>query len=212
MRDISDNEVGAFAIADSDDLLFVTDIVLVKQKVTCVSVCFEDESVANYFEDQVDAGRKPEQFARIWCHSHPGTSPQPSSRDENTFERVFGSCDWAVMFIIATDGKSYARLRFNTGPGSEIQIPVCVDYGVEFKEADFNSWKKEYHQNVIEESAIKVSCGPKEVEQVFGSESIITGQDIIDEIDQMDPAEREMLMEELAVRSDFWQESEGYYE
>jgi len=56
MRDVTDNEVGGFGITEAEDLLFVTDFTLVKQKVTAVSVSFEDESVANFFEDQVEAG------------------------------------------------------------------------------------------------------------------------------------------------------------
>ena len=83
-RDKSDNEVGGFAITDPDDLLFVREFVTVKQEVTPVSVKFDDESVANFFEDQVDLGRKPEQFARVWLHSHPGDSPEPSVIDEDS--------------------------------------------------------------------------------------------------------------------------------
>ena len=108
MRDVTDNEVGGFGITEADDLLFVTNFVLVKQKVTAVSVSFEDESVADFFEDQVEAGRQPEQFGRIWLHSHPGDSPEPSCTDESTFARVFGSCDWAIMFIVAQDSKTFA--------------------------------------------------------------------------------------------------------
>ena len=84
MRDVTDNEVGGFGITQAEDLLFVTDVVLVKQKVTCVSISFEDESVADFFEDQVEAGRQPEQFARLWLHTHPGDSPEPSGTDESS--------------------------------------------------------------------------------------------------------------------------------
>ena len=83
-RDKSDNEVGGFAITDPDDLLFVREFVTVKQQVSLVSVKFDDESVANFFDDQVDLGRRPEQFARIWLHSHPGSSPEPSAIDEKS--------------------------------------------------------------------------------------------------------------------------------
>jgi len=59
-RDKSDNEVGGFGITEPDDLLFVKEFITVKQEVTAVSVKFDDEAVANFFEDQVDLGRKPE--------------------------------------------------------------------------------------------------------------------------------------------------------
>ena len=75
-RDKTDNEIGGFGITEPDDLLFVSDFLTVKQKVTAVSVSFEDEAVANFFDDQVDLGKKPEQFARIWIHCHPGGAPR----------------------------------------------------------------------------------------------------------------------------------------
>ena len=61
-------------------------------------------------------------------HTHPGSSADPSFVDEETFERVFGSCDWALMFIIARSGQTYARLRFNTGPGGQVLLPVEIDW------------------------------------------------------------------------------------
>ena len=100
-RDKSDNEVGGFGISDPDDLLFVREFIAVKQEVAPVSVKFDDEAVADLFDTQVDLGRKPEQFARIWLHSHPGDSPEPSVIDEETFKRVFGNCQWAVLFVVA---------------------------------------------------------------------------------------------------------------
>jgi len=224
MRDVTDNEVGGFGITEADDLLFVTDFVLVKQKVTCVTISFEDESVADLFEDQVEAGRQPEQFGRIWLHSHPGDSPEPSCTDESTFARVFGSCDWAIMFIVAQDSKTFARLRFNAGPGGEVKIPVYVDYSYEFDAADFELWKQQYLANVVEDTAFSLTgksrstTGKQEDEtDIFGGNafeetSVFTNQDLLSEIDSMEPMEREMFMEELSVRSDFWDESEVIYE
>ena len=221
MRDMTDNEVGGFGITEADDLLFVTDFALVKQKVTSVSVSFEDVSVADFFEDQVETGKKPEQFGRIWLHTHPGSSPEPSCTDENTFARVFGSCDWAIMFIVAQDGNTFARLRFNAGPGGEIKIPVCVDYSIEFEAADFEAWTGQYKANVIEDTMFsfigneKKAKAHKENEaDVFGGTDVFqaaafSGEDLLEELDMMHPAERQAFMDELAVRSDFWDEYES---
>ena len=47
----------------------------------------------------------------------------------------------------------------------------------------------------------------------FGGVSQYSNQEILSEIDQMDPMEREFFMEELSARSDFWnQEMEVFYE
>jgi len=225
MRDMTDNEVGGFGITEPDDLLFVTDFVLVKQKVTAVSISFDDNSVADFFDDQTDVGRVPEQFARIWLHSHPGDSPEPSMTDESTFERVFGSCNWSVMAIVAQNGSTYARLRFNIGPGGDIKIPVSVDYGAEFNAAQFDEWKAQYLANVVEDNVFSLTgkskkspdAEPEEI-GIFGNDSFSSTfcnspEDMIEELELMHPAERQAFMDELAVRSDFWEEeTEVFYE
>ena len=122
------------------------DVVLVPQQTTPTFVAFDDEGVADHFDGQVDGGRSPEEFARIWLHTHPGDSPQPSPTDEHTFARVFGSCDWSVMGILARDGATYARLRFSAGPGGSMRVPVEVDFGLPFAASDETAWLAEYRR------------------------------------------------------------------
>jgi hypothetical protein len=74
--------------------------------------------------------------------------------DQATFDRVFGRSDWAVMFILADEGQSYARLRFNVGPGAEIEIPVGVDYTRPFGRCDADAWEQEYLTNVQPQTTI----------------------------------------------------------
>ncbi len=214
MRDRTENEVGGFGITAPEDLLLITDIVLVKQKVTIVSVSFDDTSVADFFDQQVELGRKPEQFARIWLHTHPGNSPAPSMTDEETFRRVFGSCDWSVMCILAQGGEPYARLHFKAGPGGDIALPVSVDYGCSFTGSDFAGWADEYKANIIQEPPREMAIKPKEQVEIFGDTtpiqtSLMTSEDLLSEIEQMDPDERQVLMDQLAIRSDFWEEYES---
>jgi proteasome lid subunit RPN8/RPN11 len=215
MRDMTHNEVGGFGITKADDLLFVTDFVLIKQKVTSITVAFEDDSVANFFEDQVTFGRKPQEFARIWLHTHPGDSPEPSLTDEHTFGRVFGSCDWSIMAIVAQDGSSYARLQFNAGPGGQVKIPVYVDYDCEFNGTDIDKWMQEYKANVsvdeiFTKKAEKAIAEKHPILSIENSNSfsLLSSDDLIAEIDRMDPAERQLFMDELAVRIDFWNQED----
>jgi hypothetical protein len=149
LRDLGLTEVGGFGISAADDLLFVEDIQMVKQNCTPASVHFEDQSVADFFDRQVDAGLRPERFSRIWIHTHPDDSPRPSSTDERTFRRVFGPMEWAVMFILARGGQTFARLRFNVGPGGELTIPVSVDYSRPFAAANWELWREEYAANLL---------------------------------------------------------------
>src|ERR1022692_5330710 len=93
-----------------------------------MTVVMEDEAIADFSDRCVDQGLLPQNYLRIWCHTHPGSSPEPSGVDEETFARVFGSCDWAVMFILSRTSNTFARLSLNVGPGSAVEIPVAVDW------------------------------------------------------------------------------------
>ena len=205
-RDKSDNEVGGFGIAEPDDLLFVKELITVKQEVTVVSVKFEDEAVADFFDTQVDLGRKPEQFARIWLHSHPGDSPEPSATDEETFERVFGNCQWAVLFVVAQDNKTYANLSFNVGPGGQVLIPTEIDYSGDFGASERELWDAEYAANIKEvEWASKRSAEEKRLTRNELC-SYALPYDFLDEFEKMEPEERQFVLDELAERPELWNE------
>ncbi len=143
-----ETEIGGFAITDPDDPLYVIEFFTVKQQADWASIKFDDAAVADFFDQQVDLGRKPGQFGRHWLHTHPGDSPTPSMTDEETFQRVFGKCDWALMFVLARTGKTYARLRFNVGPGGHGEIPVEVDWSRPFTGTDHAAWLAEYEANI----------------------------------------------------------------
>ena len=207
-RDRKGTEIGGFGITSIDDPLLVEDFVTVKQDVTTASVAFDDEAVADYFEDQVDLGRRPEQFCRIWLHTHPGNSPQPSDTDEETFHRVFGQCQWAVMFILARGGKSYARLRFNVGPSGNAVIPVEIDYHSPFAGSDRDAWEAEYLANV--------NVGRNHLgERAFGYDGVddLAGytysNDWLNDLENMEPEERQLVLAELSGRPDLWEEMEN---
>ena len=153
LRDAGPTEVGGFGISADGDPLLVEDVRLVTQSCTATTIAFDDAAVADHFDVCVDAGLAPEQFARIWIHTHPGNSARPSGTDERTFARVFGGCDWAVMAILAKGGARYARLRFNAGPGGELIVPVEIDFSPSFFGANPIAWSEEYERCVGDASA-----------------------------------------------------------
>jgi proteasome lid subunit RPN8/RPN11 len=213
-RDKTDSEVGGFAVTEPDDLLNVQEFITVKQEVTPVSVKFDDIAVADFFEAQVDLGRKPEQFARIWLHTHPGDSPEPSGTDETTFARVFGRCQWAVMFILAQNNKTFAKISFNVGPTGEILIPAEVDYSQDFGPSDHKLWDEEYQANVRQgawlsdfDSRISEMAGLKDTQSASREDSY----DFIGELEKLEPIERRMILEELAERPDLLNDEEAMF-
>jgi hypothetical protein len=149
LRDYGPTEVGGFGRSAPGDLLLVEDLLLPQQADSPVTVEFGDEAVADLFDRQIDAGLRPEQFARIWIHTHPGVSALPSSIDERTFTRVFGDCDWALMMILARGGATYARLQLRAGPGLARRLPVAVDYSRPFPGSDRRLWRGEYDYSVV---------------------------------------------------------------
>ncbi|MFP4105883.1 MAG: hypothetical protein ACLFVU_07290 [Phycisphaerae bacterium] len=128
----------------------ITDIAIVKQTVSPVSVKLDDNGVADHLDRFVDAGLSPAQCLRVWIHTHPGRCPEPSHTDEGCFARVFGSSDWAVMFVVSRTGEVYARLRFNVGPGGEAELPVEVNFRQPFAGSDQEAWAAEYDANVTQ--------------------------------------------------------------
>ena len=207
-RDKSENEIGGFGISDPEDLLFVREFVTVKQEVDLVSVKFDDSAVADFFDNQVDLGRKPEQFARIWLHSHPGSSPAPSVIDEDTFDRVFGRCQWAVLFVVAQDNRTYAKLRFNVGPGGHVLIPTEIDYSEDFGPSDHEQWDTEYATNVK-----ALEWLPDQHKSELNSDNHYMSDfalpyDFVDEFERMEPEERQIILDELAERPELWDEKE----
>ena len=151
LRDFGSTEVGGFGISMEDDLLLIKDITLVKQRCTAVTVTFDDQAVADHFDDYVDLGCSVETFARIWVHTHPGDSASPSSTDEETFARCFGNSDWAIMFVLAQGGETYARMALNAGPGGDLMLPVEIDFSSPFPASEEQRWEQEYLTSVTEE-------------------------------------------------------------
>lgn len=209
-RDRGQTEIGGFGVSAQDDLLHVEEFATVKQDATAASISFDDEAVADFFEHQVDLGRRPEQFARIWLHTHPGESPTPSAVDEETFQRVFGRCDWAVMFILGQGGKTYARLRFNVGPSGQGVIPVKVDYRHGFGPSDHDAWEAEYKTNVRASSWSRGFGTVTEAnEDVFGADpaDCWEAEDWLAAFEDLDPGERHTVLQELSSRPDLWHEA-----
>ncbi len=233
-----DTEIGGFGITSPDDPLRIEEFATIRQTVSAVTVGFDDDAVAEFFDAQVDAGRRPEQFARIWLHTHPGESPMPSNTDEQTFTRVFGACNWAVMFILAKGGATYARLRFNMPPAGQMRLPVEVQFTRSFPASDREAWKLEYEQTIFPEafslsplpslpplSSLSSTPSTTIVQQpqaeaprvaaateAFGG---LPGQAwdadcLMEHMKQMDVMERERFWDEVATRPELWGE-DGLY-
>lgn len=165
LRDKGDTEVSFFAITRSADLGLVIDLQMPKQIDSAAFTEFKEEELVDFFEDMVEQGFQPEEFARIWCHTHPGASASPSGQDEETFKKEFAAPNWAIMFILGKTDKPFenkfsitCRLKCKNHPelahviGSHVSkdIPVEVDYGADSYAVDSGAraaWDAEYLEN-----------------------------------------------------------------
>ena len=82
LRDRGETEIGGFGLSAADDLSLITDIRLVEQDCTPVTVSFRDEAVADFFDEQV-IGRHPKAiltFATPPSQSHGYASIRVANR------------------------------------------------------------------------------------------------------------------------------------
>lgn len=164
LRDLGPTEVGGFGITDPDNplgdhVLLIRDLYIPKQRCSAVTVQFDDDGLQDMTEELTDLGYQMRDFFRVWIHTHPGDDPNPSGQDEETFEEVFGDCDWAVMYILARGGDEYARIRFNAGPGAQGKLEPYVSF--ESRQVlSLKELEKEYYEKVTQYSAYQVSHYP----------------------------------------------------
>jgi proteasome lid subunit RPN8/RPN11 len=131
-------------------------VVLLPQEVSSASVEFSEEGIANFYEDCIDEGLTPDQYSRIWIHTHPSGIYTPSGVDEKTFEEIFGKCDWAVMYILTKDNHEYCALQYNKTPKHRVELKESkVDYSIPFPASNLEEWEKEYKENVKKKVYVK---------------------------------------------------------
>jgi hypothetical protein len=108
-----------------------------------------------------------------------------------------------VMFILARGGKVYCRLRFNVGPGGQLEIPVEIDYTKPFAPSDAQAWKKLYRDH------IKITDWPDPLDAVSEIDGMMISngdipEELAEQLGEMEPEERRAVLEELAYCTDAW--------
>lgn len=150
LRDLNDSEVFCFGIASPHDPMLVEDLWLPKQDVSMASAELDEDDMARRVAEM--ASTMPiRSFLRVWLHTHPGDSAAPSSTDVETQSRIFGTCEWSVMGILAKGGNFHCELMW-WGPDERtplrVEIPHEVDWSMRFEGADPDQWSAEYVENV----------------------------------------------------------------
>lgn len=126
----ADTEIGCYGISSPDDPLLVVELCVPEQECTSAAVDVEPTAIARHIGECMSRGIPPERSCRIWLHTHPGQSAQPSGTDE----KYWAECEQAqqhgaVMAMLAKGGQTFARVRLvdaMLGP-VDVTIPVECD-------------------------------------------------------------------------------------
>lgn len=143
-----DVEVGGFAITSPEDPSLILDFVVLPQTSSSCEFDFSPDGMQNYLNEMVDAGISPNNCFRMYIHTHPGNSPQPSSVDNEQFDKLMQDYPWFGMIIFAKDLSTYARVKMTQGCGLEAELDLEIDWDVPCEPVDFNELDKIFDEKV----------------------------------------------------------------
>lgn len=149
-KSVTDNELSGMGICDDpNDPCLITDVELIKQKVSIGSIELDDDAIVDFDARMHKLGLEPRQYMRVWIHTHPGKAfVTPSGTDIDTFEKILGKADWSVMLIVAEE-KIAAHVHVAGFP-KLFELPVNVDWLVHYDGPDFKGWRAEIKKLVKE--------------------------------------------------------------
>lgn len=164
-----DVEVGGFCLTDGD---LVTDFIVVEQESSGATFDFTKEGIEDYLDEMTNLGYTPKECFRIYLHSHPGNSAEPSGPDWENFYKLMGSYPWFCMLIIAKDQSKYGYIKLTQGIGVECEIDWDVDWTIPCEAVDFEQLELEFTTKVKKKtfkikSAFKVPAALQETESDF---------------------------------------------
>lgn len=154
LRDKGYTEISGFALTDAKDPYLVIDFMMPKQECSGATTEMTSEGIVELFDKLSGPakfggmGISPSRYGRIWIHTHPGFSSEPSGTDWSTFRDVFGDKDWAIMFVLGKGKEATCILRLAELPKGHFRIPWDIDWDYQFPASDFEAWDKEYDDKV----------------------------------------------------------------
>lgn len=166
-------EATAYGIPKADDPLYVDDLYVPPQQGTYATTETDEGAMSDFALEMLDRfpDGNAEGVGRLWFHTHPAMSANPSGTDEKTFASDFGK-SWAVMAILSKLDDKYARIRVQNPAVVEKVIPIVVDWkgfagdaaNLAVLATRMGAWPAEYEARIRErpraEPAITVRAAP----------------------------------------------------
>lgn len=208
-RDNKDTEVGAMAITYPEDPMRIKDFCFLPQECSACYTEFDKEAQSNWCEDQMEAGLNPDNFLRIWAHTHPGQSATPSSTDWETFEEAMSEMPWGLMLILSTDNRFVCVFRMKSQMlNLNVELvpnPVPEAWSEEIKNVNKKTYNQNWVQgkgytNVSKKNGLQLTFWDleQEVERSWGgfrkAYTQLTGQDSYPDLDKWSPTFRDTML------------------
>ncbi len=86
-----------------------------------------------------------------------------------------------------------------------------VDYSREFGPSDKEKWDTEYQANVTIDNWMSGLVNDKNAASSIDSDSLALPYDFLDDFEDMSPAERQYVLDELACQPQLWDREEVMY-
>lgn len=111
------------------DLLYIEDLIILRQECSTCFTNIDSDAILEYYDKLADKDIPLQQGTRVWFHTHPQMSAQPSSTDTDTFAETFDNPDWSIMAILSQTNDMTARLKLTTEFAAlEEDIDIKIDW------------------------------------------------------------------------------------
>lgn len=143
-RKASPDEVSGVAeIEIVEDMMFVTEIHLIKQACSSGSTVFDPPEFAKFL-----SGHKHPERLKLWWHTHGGGGVFWSPTDTGTIRTLRGIADWLVSLVLNSNGEYLSRLDMATPVGlPPIKLVVKMDEKLSFEVKE--KWDKEIQEKMF---------------------------------------------------------------
>lgn len=99
-------------VEQKDDILTVSDFVLLKQQVSYAHTILDKEELGKFYESLMDKGENPSDW-KVWIHSHANMAAVFSTTDDDTiksFDLEVPTDNWFLSIVVNHAGDLNARV------------------------------------------------------------------------------------------------------
>lgn len=153
-----------------EDIIYVTDVIIFKQKNTSATTDLDDEAMGKFFFDITKKGQKVKDW-NIWWHSHADMNVFWSATDENTIKEHSGMQSFLISIVTNKKNDFKARVDIfpkDTSPFKKTVYHTFNDIDVEVEYDEDKQKKKEKLEKVIQKAEealleLEIECSESKI-------------------------------------------------